>query len=92
MLEYAVSGLPTSFMGSFLLVSGVKYTYDLTKTPRVQSIQFQGQPLDINRVYSIAMPSYLGNGADGYEFIKVYRKIVDEIRATSINNLLNKFF
>jgi len=38
------------------------------------------------------MPSYLGNGADGYEFIKVYRKIVDEIRATSINNLLNKFF
>jgi len=38
MLEYAVSGLPTSFMGSFLLVSGVKYTYDLTKTPRVQSI------------------------------------------------------
>ncbi len=36
MLEYAVKGLPHSFMGSFLLVSGVKYTYDLTKTPRIQ--------------------------------------------------------
>jgi hypothetical protein len=36
MLEYAVKGLPHSFMGSFLLVSGVKYTYDLTKNPRIQ--------------------------------------------------------
>jgi len=23
------------------------------------------------------MPSYMGNGADGYDFIKQYRKVVD---------------
>jgi hypothetical protein len=36
MLEYAVKGLPHSFMGSFLLVSGVRYAYDLVKVPRIQ--------------------------------------------------------
>lgn len=38
MLEYAVKGLPHSFMGSFLLISGVRYKYDLNKTPRVQEV------------------------------------------------------
>jgi hypothetical protein len=34
----------------------------------------------------------MGNGADGYDFIKEYRKIVDEVRAISIMSLLLKFF
>ncbi len=38
------------------------------------------------------MPSYMGNGADGYDFIKQYRKIVDEVRAISILNVLLLFF
>jgi len=42
MLEYAVKGLPHSFMGSFLLISGIKYSYDLTKTPRIQSVEWNG--------------------------------------------------
>lgn len=66
MLEYAVKGLPHSFMGSFLLVSGIKYTYDLSKTPRVQSVEWNGEPVNQNRLYTVAMPSYLGNGADGF--------------------------
>lgn len=37
-LESAIKGLPHSFMGSFLLISGVKFKYDLTKTPRVQEV------------------------------------------------------
>lgn len=77
MLEYAVKGLPHSFMGSFLLVSGIKYSFDLTKTPRVQSVEWNGEPLDVNRLYSVAMPSYLANGSDGFDFIKQYHKIVD---------------
>lgn len=36
-------------MGSFLLVSGVRYTYDYEKTPRVQAVEFKGQPLDLNK-------------------------------------------
>jgi hypothetical protein len=42
MLEYAVKGLPHSFMGSFLLVSGVRYKYDLGKAPRIQEVVVGG--------------------------------------------------
>jgi len=83
-LEYAVKGLPHSFMGSFLLVSGIKYSYDLTKTPRVQSVEWNGEPLDADRFYTVSLPSYMANGADGYDFIKQYRKIVDEVRGVTI--------
>lgn len=79
-------------MGSFLLVSGVKFKYDLTKTPRVQEVEFQGKPIEMDRMYSVGMPSYMGNGADGYEFVKPYPKIVDEVRAVSVIALLLKFF
>lgn len=64
-------------MGSFLLVSGIKYAYDLTKTPRIQSVEWNGEPIDVDKFYTVALPSYMGNGADGYDFIKQYRKIVD---------------
>jgi len=66
MLEYAVKGLPHSFMGSFLLISGIKYKYDLTKTPRVQEVEMNGKPIEMDKMYTVAMPSYMGNGADGY--------------------------
>ena len=38
------------------------------------------------------MPSYMGNGADGYDFIKQFRKVVDEVRAISILSVLYLFF
>ena len=35
-LEYSVSSLPECFAGHFLLVSGIKYTFDWRLTPRIQ--------------------------------------------------------
>ncbi len=92
MLEYAVKGLPHSFMGSFLIVSGIKYTYDLKASPRIQTVEWKGEPVDLNREYTIAMPSYLANGADGFDFIKQYHKIVDEVRGMNILKILLTFF
>lgn len=92
MLESAVKGLPHSFMGSFLLISGIKFKYDLSKTPRVQEVEQDGKPIELERMYSVGMPAYMGNGADGYEFVKQYSKIVDEVRAISVSGLLLKFF
>lgn len=46
----------------------------------------------MDKMYTVAMPSYMGNGADGYEFVKNYLKVVDEVRATTIIQLLFKFF
>ncbi len=92
MLESAVKGLPHSFMGSFLLISGIKFKYDLNKTPRVQEVERNGEPIEMDKMYTVGMPAYMGNGADGYEFVKPYTKIIDEVRAVSVINLLLKFF
>ena len=46
----------------------------------------------MDKLYSVGMPAYMGNGADGYEFVKPYPKIVDEVRAVSVITLLLKFF
>lgn len=46
----------------------------------------------MDKMYTVAMPSYMGNGADGYEFVKPYIKVVDEVRATTIIQLLFNFF
>lgn len=45
MLEYACSNLPNTFAGSFLLVSGIKYTYDYRKHPRIQQVWVGGSEL-----------------------------------------------
>jgi hypothetical protein len=46
----------------------------------------------MDKMYSVGMPAYMGNGADGYEYVKPYTKIVDEVRAVSVISLLLKFF
>jgi 2',3'-cyclic-nucleotide 2'-phosphodiesterase (5'-nucleotidase family) len=92
MLESAVRGLPHSFMGSFLLISGIKFKYDLNKTPRVQEVERNSEPIEMDKMYTVGMPAYMGNGADGYEFVKPYTKIIDEARAVSVITLLLKFF
>jgi hypothetical protein len=37
LLEYSVAGLP-GYSGCFLGVSGIRFTYDIKKTPRVQEV------------------------------------------------------
>ncbi len=36
-LEYAVSALP-GFSGGFLIVSGITFTFDIKKSPRIQEV------------------------------------------------------
>ena len=42
MLEYSCSNLPDTFAGSFLLVSGIRYSYDYRKNPRIQNVEVAG--------------------------------------------------
>ncbi len=51
-----------------------------------------GKPIEMDKMYTVGMPAYMGNGADGYEFVKPYTKIIDEVRAVSVITLLLKFF
>jgi 5'-nucleotidase len=76
-LEYSCSTCPDTYAGSFLLVSGLEYSFNCAKKPRVQSIRICGQPLDPDRIYTMTTKLYLSNGGDGYEWLKGCRKTID---------------
>ncbi len=67
--------------GAFLQVAGIKEVIDIDKTPqqldkanskivvpgeRVVSVTINGEPLDMSKVYTVAVNDYMGHGGDGY--------------------------
>ncbi|GAA5512806.1 trifunctional nucleotide phosphoesterase protein YfkN [Deinococcus carri] len=59
--------------GQFLHVSkGMSYTFDLSKPAgsRVTAVTFNGQPLDDNKTYTVAMNTFTANGGDGFDVFK----------------------
>ena len=54
--------------GLFLQVSGLKYTYDPKASPgnRIISVEVDNSSLDIGRRYTVAMPSFIFKGGDGF--------------------------
>ena len=70
MLEHSVEFYPASF-GGFLTVSGLTFSYDPSKPPkhRVEEIFVNGQPLDENKTYTIALLKFLAAGGDDYTML-----------------------
>jgi len=64
-LEYAVSQYP-GFAGQFPCVSGLRFEFDPTATPRVRKVIVNKEPLDIHREYTITTTSFQGRGGDGF--------------------------
>ena len=66
-LENSVSQVEQA-KGRFLQVSGLSFTYTLEKSAneRIQTVHVNGQPLDLQKIYTVATSSYLANGGDGY--------------------------
>lgn len=91
-LEYSSNTFPENYEASFLLVSGIKYTYDYRKTPKIQSVEVCGHPLDLDRNYSVATFLYIASGGDGYTMMKDHKYLVDEITGIETLSLLLKFF
>jgi len=67
--------------GAFLQVSGIKEVIDVDKTPqqlssdgksivvpgeRVVSVEVNGEPLDMDKTYEVAVNDYMARGGDGY--------------------------
>ena len=71
MLEHSVEYYPASF-GGFLDVSGMTFSYDPSKSAkhRVEKIFVDGQPLDENKTYTIALVDFQTAGGDGYTMLK----------------------
>ena len=79
MLEHSVEFYPASF-GGFLDVSGMTFSYDPSKPPkhRVEKIFVGGQPLDENKIYTIALADFQTAGGDDYTML-ANLKIVGEL-------------
>ena len=67
MLNHGMSALPAPD-GRFPQVSGVTMTVNQSapKDARVRDVRVNGQPLDPNRTYLVAIPDYALRGGDGY--------------------------
>ena len=79
MLEHSVEYYPASF-GGFLDVSGMTFSYDPSKPARhrVEKIFVDGQPLDENKTYTIALVDFQTSGGDDYTMLEGL-KIVGEL-------------
>jgi len=66
-LERSLSMLPRPSTG-FVQVSGLNVTYrsDQPSLSRLVSVQVAGAPLDPNKTYTVALPSSLAKGDQGY--------------------------
>src|SRR5262249_15957077 len=76
-LNHGVSKLPAS-AGQFPQVPGRGMAVD-TKRPagdRVTDLGVAGQPLDPNRIYTVAIPDFLLKGGDGYTMLTGQRVLI----------------
>jgi 2',3'-cyclic-nucleotide 2'-phosphodiesterase (5'-nucleotidase family) len=58
--------------GGFPQVSGIKYVIDASQPAgkRLKSVEYQGQPLDRNAKYKLAITDYLLTGGDRYDMFE----------------------
>ncbi|KAL1781750.1 hypothetical protein HispidOSU_010282 [Sigmodon hispidus] len=66
--------------GEFLQVGGIHVVYDLNRKPWNRVVQLDVlctkcrvpsyEPLEMDEVYKVTLPSYLANGGDGFQMIK----------------------
>ena len=91
MLEHSVEYYPATF-GGFLNVSGMTFSYDPSQPAkqRVEEISIGGEPLDEDKIYTIAVVDFLTAGGDDYTMLaglKIIGEygICDEILADYLN-------
>ena len=71
MLEHSVFSMPASF-GGFMNVSGVTFTVDIHQPVgnKVSNVYINNEPLDKDRMYSIAAVDFIFSGGDDYSMLK----------------------
>ena len=81
-LEHGASGVEEK-KGRFLQISGARYEYDWSKPAgqRLLSVAVGEKPLDLSKTYSVALPSYVFSGGDGFSMMKNGKPLVPPISA-----------
>ena len=95
-LNSGVAKLPAT-AGQFPQVSGLTMTIDPRAAPgtRVRDVRVNGQPLDLNKIYTVAIPDFMLKGGDDYTMFAGQRVLVspeagDEMLATLEKYLAEK--
>ena len=70
-LEYGVSSVQ-ELGGQFLQISGANYEYDWSKDigKRITTVSVDGVPLDMNKLYTVALPNYILFGGNGFSLLE----------------------
>ena len=91
-LNHGVSMLPTP-SGMFPQVSGLTMAVDRSAAAgsRVVDVRVNGQPLDLNRTYIVAIPDYLLREGDGYTMFKGQPVLVAPEAGDLISDALEKY-
>ena len=68
--EFSVSKFPNE-NGGFLHLAGGTFKFDSTKPAGSRIVEFliNGQPLDLKKTYTVAIPDFTAKGGDGYSML-----------------------
>ena len=91
-LNNGVSRLPAT-AGRFPQVSGIIMRVDRAAPPgdRVRDVRVHGEPLDLNKTYSVAIADYMLEGGDGYTMFAGQRVLVGPEAGDLIATALEKY-
>ena len=90
-LNNGVSKLGES-AGRFPQVAGLQFSVDPKKPigERVQNVLVNGQPLDLNRKYKVAVTDYMATGGDGYKSFAASKLLVNAESSPLLINALEE--
>lgn len=77
-LEHGVSSVDKK-AGRFLQVSGMEYSYNPKNEvgSRVSNVTINGKPIQLETIYTVALPLYIKNGGDGFQMLKNTMGVVE---------------
>lgn len=94
-LEAGVSKYP-ALEGRFPQVSNIYFEFDPKKDPMSRinrnTIMVIGKPLEMDHIYTLAIPSYLADGKDGYDILLECTPLIDPDLERDLTELLTRFF
>jgi hypothetical protein len=59
--------------------------------PIVIDVLFDGDPIDLTRVFTVCITDALGKGKYGYKWMKSAERIIDEESSTQIQDIIKLF-
>jgi len=91
-LEHGLSSYPVA-AGAFPQVSGLTLRVDrlAASGSRARDVLVNGTPLDPNRIYTVAVPSFLLEGGDGYDAFKGQRVAIGPESGPTITSAIEQF-